>query len=666
MAFIQPKPKTPPTQIKKFLGLNEDTTGDTQLELGESPKMLNFRITENYKLQSREGYQQLFESLGEHPIRGMWYGKIKDAYHFLFACNGKLYEHDLAAKTNTEIGSLTDAPTTFFTFADKLYILNGHEYKVWDGTTLADVVGYIPTIAISTPPEGGGTPYEQINLLTPKKKQLFSGNGTAKDFQLAESDLDSIDKVVVDGVEQTVNDDYTIDLTAGKVSFTTEPTNNTDNVEIQWTKHNWKEVEDSQQFTGDGEELIFQLRETGLESIDKVTVEGIETNDYTADLVEGTVTFNTAPTGNIEISWTKKIDQNRPMINQCRAAVLFGGENDTRVHFWGNSDYKNRRFTSGITLDNSSGAEYFPANSHADIGSFETAITAIIRQYDRMIILKERAAYYSYYELVEDIGSFPVYPLNGSIGNVAFNQAQLIQNNPVSIFSGVYEWVATAVRDERNAVYISKRVQPSLDEVDLAQAITYDYEYKGEYWLCVGKIVWVFNYRNGTWYKFELADTPTCFLVIDKELYFGTDTGQIMGFVKDQFGDDLRHDNGQDITYRWEMGFYDFQAEWLRKFVNRIWVSIQPGSKEKVKLTWQADRTVSGREYLIQYNLMDYTKIDYTNWSYLTYYNPQPIRLKVKAKKFVYLKLIFENTTKTERATILSINLLARAGGEAK
>ncbi len=594
MAFIQPKPKTPPTQIKKFLGLNEDTTGDTQLELGESPKMLNFRITENYKLQSREGYQQLFESLGEHPIRGMWYGKIKDAYHFLFACNGKIYEHDLAAKTNTEIGSLTDAPTTFFTFADKLYILNGHEYKVWDGTTLADVVGYVPTVAISTPPEGGGTPYEQINLLTPKKKQLFSGNGTAKDFQLVEKEIDSIDKVSVDGVETTA---YTVDLTAGKVTFTSAPSDNTDNVEIAWTKEN-------------------------------------------AD--------------------------NRAQINKCRASILYGGQNDTRVHFWGNGDYKNRRYVSGIPVDQSTSAEYFPANSHHDVGSFETAITDIIRQYDRQIILKERAAYYSYYEFVNDAGSFPVYPLNGSIGNVAFNQAQLIRNNPLSVFTGVYEWVATAVRDERNAVYISKRVQPSLDEVDLTKAVTIDWEEMGEYWLCVGRMVWVYNYRNDTWYKFQLADTPTCFLVIDKELYFGTDTGQIMGFVKDQFGDDLRHDNGQDITYRWEMGFYDFQAEWLRKFVNRIWVSIQPGSKEKVKLTWQADRTVSGREYLIQYNLMDYTKIDYTNWSYLTYYNPQPIRLKVKAKKFVYLKLIFENTTKTERATILSINLLARAGGEAK
>jgi len=594
VARIKSRQSQPPTEINKFLGLNENETGDTQLELGESPNMTNFRVTDDYKLKTREGYAELFASLGAYSIRGMWYGKISGAYHFLFAANGKVYEHDLSAGTNTELGTLTDAETFFFSFDDKVYMLNGNEYKYWDGTTFGDVAGYRPTVYIAAPPSGGGTAYEQANLLTGAKRMTFSGDGSSTVYQLPETDIDSVDAVEVNGTAQTEGTDYTVDLAAGTVTFSTAP-------------------DDS------------------------------------------------APE-NVVIDWTKTNATDRPQITKCRAAMLFGGANDTRIHLWGNSDYKNRRFYSGIPVDGSTSAEYFPINANADIGSYEFAITDIIRQYDRQIILKERASYYSYYELdTNGNASFPVYPLNGNIGNVAFAQGRLVQNNPYSVFKGVYEWISTTVRDERNAVYISKKVQPSLDDVDLTTAKTIDWEEKGEYWLAVGNTIWIYNYRNGTWYKFELTDTPTCFIVINSEMHFGTTNGQIM-----KFDADLRNDNGADMTYRWEMNLYDFQTKWLQKFLNRIWISMQPGSKEKVTVKWQTDRDTSTQTYDIQYSLMDYSKIDYSNWSYLTYYNPQPFRLKIKAKKFVYFKLILENTTNTEKATILSISLLTRTGGEAK
>ena len=53
MAQVRVQKPSNPTKIDRFLGLNEDSTGDTQLKLGESPDMTNFRITENYKLKKR-------------------------------------------------------------------------------------------------------------------------------------------------------------------------------------------------------------------------------------------------------------------------------------------------------------------------------------------------------------------------------------------------------------------------------------------------------------------------------------------------------------------------------------------------------------------------------------------------------------------------------------
>ena len=72
MAQVKIQKPSNPTKIDRFLGLNEDSTGDTQLKLGESPDMTNFRITENYKLKKREGYSQLFSSYGSYNIRGIF------------------------------------------------------------------------------------------------------------------------------------------------------------------------------------------------------------------------------------------------------------------------------------------------------------------------------------------------------------------------------------------------------------------------------------------------------------------------------------------------------------------------------------------------------------------------------------------------------------------
>jgi hypothetical protein len=497
---------------------------------------------------------------------------------------------------NTDIGTLTDDKIFFFNFNDKVYILNGHEYKYWDGTTFGVVAGYRPLIAIGTPPTGGGTIYEEINLLTGAVHQTFSPTAEKPTvYQLAQTNIDSVNFVRVNGIDKTVTTDYTVDLINGKITF-------------------------------------------------------LSTTDHDSNVPDS-----------IDIGWTKGTG-NRAIVEKCRKALLYGGSNDTRLFIWGNSDCKNRRIYTGLAAGVPS-AEYFPANGYSDVGSDEFAITDIVRQYDRQIIFKENEAYYSTIEITADGVEFPVYPLNSAIGNIAFGQAQTIQNNPYTIQKGAYEWIATTVRDERNASYKSKRVQPSLDEMDLAQALTFDHEKNGEYWLCVDSTAWVYNYRNDTWYKYTLHDTPSCFISINDALYFGTVSGQIM-----YFDSDARTDNGHVIEAVWEMGFYDWDYEWLRKFLSKTWITIKPETKAEVDVYWQTDKdeSMDNNKAHIGYNLMDYEQIDYGNWSYNTGYSPQPFKLKTKAKKFVYFKLILKNNSLTDKLAILSINLLGRMGGEVK
>jgi hypothetical protein len=190
MAVIQENKSVQPTTITKFLGLNLSDTGDTQIALGESGNMTNFYITDDYKLRKAHGYKTFHNF--ETPVKGMFSTKIGNIQYLLVAAGGKLYsflqsqlddEENWDNITATEIGSITDTDASFFEFNNKIYILSGG-YYVWNPEARApelefdEVQGYIPTVFVNTPSgtQGGGVIYDEINMLTPKKKQEFNAN----------------------------------------------------------------------------------------------------------------------------------------------------------------------------------------------------------------------------------------------------------------------------------------------------------------------------------------------------------------------------------------------------------------------------------------------------------------------------------------------------------
>ena len=238
MATIPVDKEVTPFTIDKFLRLNISKTGDTQIKNGESGNMDNFYITNDYKLKKMYGYKTIYDF--GNRVRGIFKCNIDSTNYMLIAVNGKLYkiselelndEENIDNLTPTEIGTIADDDTSFFLYDKKVYILTGHEYKVWDGTILKDVEGYIPKVYISTKPNGSGTPFEQINLLTGKKHQTFNGDGTTKEYQLAEKNILSVDKVIVN-TEEIDSTNYTVDLSSGKVTFNTAPSEAMDNVDI--------------------------------------------------------------------------------------------------------------------------------------------------------------------------------------------------------------------------------------------------------------------------------------------------------------------------------------------------------------------------------------------------------------------------------------------------
>lgn len=345
-------------------------------------------------------------------------------------------------------------------------------------------------------------------------------------------------------------------------------------------------------------------------------------------------------------------------VTAMRQSELYGGQNDTRVFMFG----KDNKLIYSELADGLPTAEYFPESNSILVSSDNYDITGLTKQYDRLIIHKENEAHYANYEISSTLGTiFSTFPLNDTIGNRAFGETRLILNNPFTVHDGVYQYSGTNVRDERNAILMSERVQLGLDTLDLTQAITFDFEKNFEYFIAVGNIVYVYNYKIDAWYKYELTDTPTAFIEIEGEAYFGTSTGQIMKFDADEFTD-----NSTIFTAEWETGFMNFGANWIRKFLTYGWITLKPESRSSVEINWETDQGTSPTPYILEYLNMDFGNVDFGDFSFSTNFSPRPFREKFKAKKFAQLKMKGKNETNTDKMTILSITLPAVTGGQVK
>lgn len=669
----------PKTQINinKFLGLNEQ--GNTQLKIGEAETMTNWRLVDEYKPRVIEGYEQLFNSLGSLAIPFVWYGKITSSYNLVFEADNHIYRDfsisgtgfDTLVTSNTNvdvvkttalnganagttgiddvvilknsdgtqrtevtqanvdlvasvgkfyydtdekinlivakgayanigaartglgsisgfyrIGTMASSTQRFhnvFLFDSKLYIQNGVKYYSWAGTgSIAEVTGYAPVIAISTPPAGGGTDYESLNLLTGSKRQWFSGDGATLNFFIAETAVDSIDWVKnrVTGATLTLTTDYTVDLTLGKVTFVVAPTNVANNIEIKWTK-------------GSG---------------------------------------------------------TRTAIETCRDTLIYGGDNDTRAFMWGNTSNPNRRYFSALA-EGVPSAEYFPAENYHDIGNNQSSISDIVKQYDRQIIFMDNGkSFYSYYNklLLSDDSyaiTFPIYPLNDAIGNDAFGQVQIIKNNPFVLQSGVYQFISTNVRDEKNAIKMSDRVQTTIASNLSSELLsnvyirTYDYEQKSEYWIAFGSDILIYNYRLDVWYKFNIGTIISSFAIYDGSLVIGTDDGTIY-----RFDDSLRSFNGDNIEAQLYLGFMDAGQPNKIKNLEESHVAIKAESNSSIDVYWETNRKGEANITAISvgYTNLDFDDLDFDNLGFDGVLNPKTIRVKTRATEWNYYRPIFK------------------------
>lgn len=135
-----------------------------------------------------------------------------------------VYRETIIAAKDAIFSTMANTESNAFVFGDRLYLIDGTNYLVYDGNGIHPVAddAYVPTTYIDIVPggaaESAGHEYEQRNLLTPKFKSTFISDGTTKEYCLNEQGLET--DITVEAYGTVLSSEaYTYDSAIGKITF---------------------------------------------------------------------------------------------------------------------------------------------------------------------------------------------------------------------------------------------------------------------------------------------------------------------------------------------------------------------------------------------------------------------------------------------------------------
>lgn len=605
VASIKVTPKNIKTVMtSKFLGLN--TANELQLKAGESADMCNFRITADYRLKKREGlskfkidYSVLTETELNNTIWGsLWYGKLGNdtkSYIYRFigvenpasgSINNFIIKIDLEEQKSVLRSYISiDLSETQYMFYknNTLYILTGEGYYKFDGTTSVSVDGTVPTLYVNVKP----------NL------------------------SDRADKVF-----QPIN-----------------------------ALNGWRKVNYYADNTA-----VYTIPEAPYPgSIPDIKVNGILKESDTHYTRSGNiVTFTTgnipSAGSNVEITYYVHNIMIRPKLNKCRHGIFFGGNQDADLFIWGNPDDKNKiYYTYGGDV------EFFPATNYLNIGTSESGVTGAAIQNNTLALFTDQGIYSlktSINTNSESLVTTVTYPLTyvkDDRGHAYPNcDVKVINNNPffISKDNSIWELTVSTFRDDRAAKLISERVQEALKGMNLSNAITIDWEAKGEYWLVAEQKAIIFNYRNNTWYKFDFTFDVLGYILVDDRL--------MLYDYKDYFIFDENNTNdfGYNIIYAyWESPYLSFGADHLFKSIQSMFMTVAAIS----------DKDTFVR---VEYWTNDNPNIESNEFTLLQGEPPKQLFAELSANDFSYIKFKFVSDKLEDTAVLLNYTVKVQYGGD--
>lgn len=209
-----------------------------EVNLVRSPDCLNvwkdYKETDSIRTRPEMSIKDSFNA----PVYGVFFYKVGNTEMMLVHSGTTLYKVVNGAKTVLFTG-LNKARSNSFVYNNVWYFKDGVHYLQYDGVTIKEVEGYVPTTSIGRKPSGGGTLYEDVNMLSDYRINTFLADGTSKEFVLDSMGIatDFVPVVTVNGAETT---DFTTYYASGKIAFNTAPTapltDGQDNVSVKFKK----------------------------------------------------------------------------------------------------------------------------------------------------------------------------------------------------------------------------------------------------------------------------------------------------------------------------------------------------------------------------------------------------------------------------------------------
>ncbi len=209
-----------------------------EINLVRSPDSVNiwkdYKETESIRTRPKMELKEAFEGI----VYGIFFYKAGETEEMLVHSGTSLYRVVDGVKTELYSG-LNPARSDGFLYGGVWYFKDGKHYLQYDGSSIKEVEGYTPTTSIARRPGGGGTIYEDVNLLIGKRINTFLADGESTEYCLDAQYIDS-DYVPIVKVNDEETQAFTVDYEAGKITFEVAPevplTDGQDNVSVEFRK----------------------------------------------------------------------------------------------------------------------------------------------------------------------------------------------------------------------------------------------------------------------------------------------------------------------------------------------------------------------------------------------------------------------------------------------
>ena len=211
-----------------------------EINLLRSPDSLNMwkDYKETESIRTRPALEELLTYEG--TIFGIFFYKVGSNEMLLVHQGTKLMKL-VNGQAETLYNGLNPAKSNCFVYNNIWYFKDGINYLEYDGEEIKEVVGYVPTTTIGRNPLGGGTKYEDVNMLSNERINSFLSDGINTEYVLDAIEIDSTKQVEVKIDGKVIEpSEYEVDFVNGKVTFKEAPplplTDGQDNVTIRFSR----------------------------------------------------------------------------------------------------------------------------------------------------------------------------------------------------------------------------------------------------------------------------------------------------------------------------------------------------------------------------------------------------------------------------------------------